>query len=78
MVAVASLDSFLDLYEFLATPISLGRMFRRPRQLALVLVVGIVLEGIAESRRHAVVVAAGQRREGREFAPRPRYVTAEP
>jgi hypothetical protein len=56
MVAVDALDSFLDLYEFLATPISLGRMFRRPRQLALVLAVGIVLEGLAGYRRQRAAV----------------------
>jgi hypothetical protein len=50
------LDSLLDLYEFLDTPISLGRIFRRPRQLAIVLAIGTVLAGIAEYRRHTAAM----------------------
>jgi hypothetical protein len=45
------LDPLIDLYEFLATPISLGSVFRRPRQMAIVLAIGIVLAGIDEHRR---------------------------
>jgi hypothetical protein len=44
------LDPLLNLYEFLDTPISLGRFFRRPCQLAIVLAIGIVLAGIDEHR----------------------------
>jgi len=50
------LDSILDFNDFLETPISLGRIFRRPRQMAIVLALGIALAGIADYRRHAVVL----------------------
>jgi hypothetical protein len=46
-----NLDPLIDLYEVLATPISLGRLFRRPRQLAIVFAIGVVLAGIDQHRR---------------------------
>jgi hypothetical protein len=46
-----NLDPLIDVYEVLATPISLGRIFHRPRQMAIVLAVGIVLAGIDQHRR---------------------------
>jgi hypothetical protein len=39
------LDSLLDLVDFLDTP--LRELFRRPRQMAIVLAIGIVLEATA-------------------------------
>jgi hypothetical protein len=45
------LDPLIDLYEVLATPISLGRIFRRPRQMAIVLAIGIALAGIDQHHR---------------------------
>jgi hypothetical protein len=46
-----NLDPLIDFYEVLATPISLGRLFRRPRQMAIVFAIGVVLAGIDEYRR---------------------------
>jgi hypothetical protein len=48
-----NLDPLIDLYEFLDKPISLGRIFHRPRQMAIVLAIGIVLAGIDQHRRLA-------------------------
>jgi hypothetical protein len=45
------LDPLIDLYEVLAKPISLGRIFHRPRQMSIVLAVGVVLAGIDQHRR---------------------------